>query len=480
MEIPVAIIGNGSLGCSIAIQLIKKSDENFTIFGRKERVGSASKAAGMMLNLFAELHEDELSSPFSRTKFEMGLLAKSMWSDWVNYLNSVSQVPDININYGTYVISNSAGIPEIEDKTFSYIIKVMDEYDCPYELVDTSEENIRGYQPRHYARALKSFLIKDEGFIEPNSVFLAFDDILQNSAQATVVDNNVVHISVLEDGTFRLVTDEGNTYLAKKVVIAAGSFSQHLIDQLDISNNIPKLFYGTGVGLHVRLSRENHKKFILPDKVIRTTARGFACGINLVPWDKERCYIGATSMVLEFGDNEPQIDSVYTLLTSAMEELNQELTGASFKTVLGHRPTTADLFPILGSVSIDGLFIASGTKREGFFLSPLISDSISEEILGRPALTPPEFKPERELIFDLKREEAIHKIALNYVSYYVQHGLKSPFISGNFLKEQYESFKEKTKTEFDKLGVEEARGIPPELYLLYKKGALIYKRTPKL
>lgn len=61
----VIIIGNGAIGCSIAIELASQHpDISIALVGNKARSGSASTAAGMMLNLFAELEPGCLSSPY--------------------------------------------------------------------------------------------------------------------------------------------------------------------------------------------------------------------------------------------------------------------------------------------------------------------------------------------------------------------------------------------------------------------------------
>ena len=47
----IGILGNGSIGCATAIYLAE-AGHNVTLFGNKLREGSASKAAGAMLNVF--------------------------------------------------------------------------------------------------------------------------------------------------------------------------------------------------------------------------------------------------------------------------------------------------------------------------------------------------------------------------------------------------------------------------------------------
>ena len=57
------IIGNGSIGMAIASDLSRESSSSFriSIFGKKNREGSASLAAGAMINVFGEIEYDTLT-----------------------------------------------------------------------------------------------------------------------------------------------------------------------------------------------------------------------------------------------------------------------------------------------------------------------------------------------------------------------------------------------------------------------------------
>ena len=47
---------------------------------------------------------------------------------------------------------------------------------------------------------------------------------------------------------------------------------------------------------------------------------------------------------------------------------------------IGWRPTSADTYPLIGPTSVEGLYIASGTKRDGFHQAPLLSKILSNVI----------------------------------------------------------------------------------------------------
>jgi glycine/D-amino acid oxidase-like deaminating enzyme len=64
----------------------------------------------------------------------------------------------------------------------------------------------------------------------------------------------------------------------------------------------------------------------------------------------------------------------------------------------GWRPTTADGYPLIGATSVPGLAIASGTRRDGFHLAPVIADHLVQILRGErgdPRFRP--FSPERDV-----------------------------------------------------------------------------------
>lgn len=474
-EFDVIIIGNGAIGCSIAISLIKENPSiSVALVGKNTRQGSASIAAGMMLNLFAELDDKSLDSPYYRQKFEMGLEAKALWEDWISTINKLANT-NLRIREGTYVINNTANTAAREDKSFNYIIQVLNEYQTYYEL--GAQKYIKGYYPEERYRAKNALYIPSEGSIETAHLFRAYDTILENHPNITLVNANAKEITVKDNG-MKVVKTPLSVVCAKKIVIAAGAFSQPLIEQLPIpKGNIPALFYGHGTGLHVKVHKElPERTFELPDKVVRTTSRGITCGLNIVPYDKFRCYVGASNFPLEYEEQYAQVNSVYEILDVLMKEFNKRFATAFFKPIIGNRPLSADTYPLIGSTSIDGVWIVSGTKREGFFLSPIIATSITREIMGGTSLTPACFRPERPLIYDLTREQGIEKAVIQELSSLYSYGFVAPKTSGDFVAQIKENYRREMEALYDELGLQD-HGISSELIRLYKKG---YIETPVL
>ena len=57
----IGILGNGSIGSATALYLAD-AGHKVLLFGNKKRQGSASKAAGAMLNVFGELENNHFEN----------------------------------------------------------------------------------------------------------------------------------------------------------------------------------------------------------------------------------------------------------------------------------------------------------------------------------------------------------------------------------------------------------------------------------
>jgi len=463
----VLIIGNGAIGCALALSLTYKNpDASIAILGKDNRSGSASLAAGMMLNLFAELEDNSLSSPFYRKKFEMGLKAKSAWNSWIEQINEQAGM-ELVIKEGTYVLSNTANTYASDDKNFKYIQQILTEYQTDYEVGEP--DGLKGYYPEERYRSKQVLYIPSEGFIETAKLFQAYDQILQTSPNITVVNELAEHIFVDDNGLKKIRTDS-RELLAEKVVICAGAFSQSLIQQLPIpEKQIPHIFYGCGTGLHVKVHKERQERiFDLPDKVIRTLTRGQSCGVNIVPYDDFRCYVGASNFNLVYEERSSQLHSIYAILRDLMNEFNRKFAGAFFDTIVGQRPLSMDGYPLIGKTSVQDVWIVTGTKREGFFLSPFIAESITNELLGKSSLTPDCFLPERSLIYDLTREEGIQKAVTQHLSFLFYFDLNLPKLGDDYLLAMAAHYRAKIEKIYDELGFIE-HGVTPGLIDIHQK-----------
>ena len=83
------IIGNGIIALSVAFKLTQqiKTKDTITIVGPTNRVGSATLAAGAMLNSFGEINSHSLKTKTGRYHFELSRLATKKWPEFVKLLD---------------------------------------------------------------------------------------------------------------------------------------------------------------------------------------------------------------------------------------------------------------------------------------------------------------------------------------------------------------------------------------------------------
>jgi hypothetical protein len=179
-------------------------------------------------------------------------------------------------------------------------------------------------------------------------------------------------------------------------------------------------------------------------------------------------FVGATNFISPVPEYYPRMTSLHGLLRAAMEQINRKFYKAQvLKYVVGHRPTSADVFPLMGETSIKGLWVLTGTKREGIHMSPLLGQWIAREILGRPSLFANRFAPERNLLHTMTKEEGIRLAVKHLKSAALQHELRLPKANWDDMID--DTLRRKVEAVYDKRGIKEF-GIPPELLDMYEYG----------
>ena len=200
-------------------------------------------------------------------------------------------------------------------------------------------------------------------------------------------------------------------------MLAAGARSQDLLDTVpDVAPSVPPLISGYGVSLLVRT-----KDGTTPSSVIRTPNRSFACGLHVLPRKSGEVYVGATNTVTLKPVEMPKITDIHFLFECSIRQVRRNLNGSALTRVqVGNRPLALDGYPLLGEAGIAGLWMMTGTYRDGLHLSPLLAREMSSRILGEePAVDLEVFRPVREPIQVATREEIVaaavtHMLATGY------------------------------------------------------------------
>ncbi|MBX9697245.1 MAG: FAD-dependent oxidoreductase, partial [Alphaproteobacteria bacterium] len=288
MNYDVIIIGNGILGLSTALSLsLLDSTLKITVVAPECREGGASVAAGAMLNAFAELTSTSLKSKAGQEKFEYALKASKKWDAWLQRINdSLPASEKVVIQDGTFVILNAkSGV--LDSENFNAILATLKQRQEIYEEVDP--QSIPGLNPVEDCRPLRALYLPKEGSINSGRFLNALKEVLQKQKNVTFINQKVTSFNVQGHAVSSLNTEQGDVLSARNFVIAAGSYSQQLLDTLpQISRYIPRLLSGVGCSLVVSQDPKN-----TVHHVIRTPNRSGACGLHVTPQGHD-LYIGAT------------------------------------------------------------------------------------------------------------------------------------------------------------------------------------------
>ena len=475
------ILGNGIIALTIAFRLAKRSSEHdqITVIGKRERTGSATLAAGAMLNSFAEIEKDSLDSKLDLYRFELSHLATRMWPKFEKELieaagaclpSGCSKCEGFSgggcVENGTYVVNNAAA-DDLDDENFDAILKALEDFDEPFQHI--SPRDIPNYMPEQRHRAMRALYIPNEGWFNPRLIIEKLDAILDQYQQVQFFDSHADKLLKNASEIDGVVLDNGQVITGDKFVLATGATVSDILSKSDLGIEIQRVFYGVGVSVEIKSPDYLHKK------CIRTPNRGLACGIYSVPYftapdvPNDHILLGATSLISPTPMYHGRISSVESIMRAAIEQINFNFYRAELIRVnVGWRPTSQDTYPLLGKTSINNLIVASGTKRDGFHMAPLISDKIVAMLYDEPVDEQFVcFAPERAPIHSLTREQAISKAVRHQMSAAYQHGF-TPSTSrmSDQIKQMYRDNLERLH---DQIGAQDW-GIPPEMLDMYRYG----------
>lgn len=467
------ILGNGIIALTIAFRLAKRAafGDRIVIVGPAERQGSATIAAAAMLNSFAEIEVGSLDTELDLYRFELSNLATRMWPRFEKEIMEACKKcegfpGDGCVETGTYVVNNAAA-DDLDDENFDAIVTALEEFSEPFEFV--APRDIPNYMPQQRYRATRALYIRDEGWLNPRIFIEKLDAVLRCYTQVEFADVNVERLVRAGDRVGQAVLEDGRVLEADHFVLATGATASDVLARSDLGVNMQRVFYGVGVSVEIRSPDYPHTK------CIRTPNRGLACGIYSVPFFKQsdvpndHILIGASNFISPTPYYYGRLASVESLMKAAMEQINVHFYRADLVRVnVGWRPTSQDTYPLIGRTSLANFIIATGTKRDGFHLSPVISERISALIHGEPVEERfVVFAPEREPIRSLTREQAIDRAVRHQISAAYQHGF-SP--STSRMPEQIKKmYRDDLERLHDQVGAKDW-GIPPEMLDMYRYG----------
>src|SRR5207245_2954638 len=90
-----------------------------------------------------------------------------------------------------------------------------------------------------------------EGAIDPDILLSSLKKITVSKKNCIIFDEDVVNINRSSSSITHVKTNKGTEIKGKQYLIAAGAYSQNLINQVSLGYLIPPIFAGLGVSLIV-------------------------------------------------------------------------------------------------------------------------------------------------------------------------------------------------------------------------------------
>lgn len=461
--VDVIILGNGILGLSLARALsLEDPALRLAVVGPSDRAGSASLAAGAMINVWAELEADALEDPALAAKWSIAKSALALWDGHVQSLAAEADVP-LAVTWGTWVLDNGRG-GDVEQRAFDYLLKTLAAQGEAAAVTAPSDLPFLAPDPR--LRPLRAVRVPD-GHVDSRAVLDALTVSLGRRRNVTLLPGRAAELNV-DAGRDKIVRlEDGRALCAATAVLANGAFAQRLIDGIPaLRQSVPRLMFGGGFALDVDVPDGVRMSPALAElsQVVRTLDRGAGCGIHLIPRGGRSFYCGASSHVWLAPEPRPRLHVIHSLGEALHREVNHTFFHATVAVRgPGYRPVTADAYPLLGESAVAGVWFCNGTKRDGFTGSPFIAKALARAIAGRPAELPQIFRPSRPLISYRSRSRAMDAAAQARVTSELLNGVSLPgYRWEDWLGQVYAE----VRAIYDRRGVGEF-GIHPELLHLY-------------
>ena len=389
LEFDLAVLGDGAIGMATAIEYTRRNpDARVAVVAPAGRRDGASTAAGLMLNAFGELEPGQLEHPGGQARFALARRALRTWPTWLEELGELAGTTPPSIRQGTVILAPTG------DVTIDVIAQALAQEHEPH--IRISPADIPGYSPTPEHAAEMAIFLPREGAIPAAQVMALMDRAAANSSIARIEGRAQAIAHAPGRSTVEL--EDSRTLSARSILVAAGAWSSAIIDSIpELSARCPRVHFGTGRAYHVTHAADDPSP--RPRTVLRLPNHPSGGSYHLVPFDDNSAYVGASNHVSATPEPDP-LHAAFALEDVA-DHLRIELKNAQVRPVHGHRPISSDGMPLIGRTDLEGIFLATGTRRDGFTSAPVIArDLVCEMLLGKPMLDPV-FKPDRSHTPDL-------------------------------------------------------------------------------
>jgi len=335
----VVVVGGGVIGCAIAERL-SRDGHQVTLLERDQLASHASGAAA-----------GELSpqSTTSRAQ-DSSLKSLAMFPELVARIQKDSQ---IDVEYRTQQGLQPAFTEEEASMLRANSDRWLDADEC------------RRLEPALSSEALGANLV-EHAHLTPHR----FVHALARAAAAHRADiregTPAIGFDISDGAIARVITPAG-ALEADWVVVAAGPWTREVASR---------------AGLQVDVRPQRGQLAALESRDVILPRSLFWSGGYLVPKADGTIIVGGTEEDSGF-DDRPTVAGIASLLALATRLVPVLVTATLLRTWAGLRPLTPGGEPVVGTLGIANLVIATGHHRKGILLAPLAATQVAE-IVGTP------------------------------------------------------------------------------------------------
>jgi glycine oxidase len=352
----VVIVGAGVVGASIAFELASRGAD-VTVLDMRSAGRGASQASAGILAPFSEADRDS-------ALLDLGRRSLDLWDDFIARVRDASGRAVEYARTGTLHVA-------LDDAERVHLLKTKTWLDAEQRPATWLEaEELRTFEPSVTHKAAGALHIHRHGFVNARALVIA---LVQAARFAGAVFEDGVEVVAVDPApdTVSVRTQDGRTYGADHVVVAAGSWSREL--RIRGAAPVPvRPVRGQLLQLRMPLQAGS-----LPGRIVWGT------GCYAVPWSDGTLLAGGT--VEDVGFDESSTVAGVAGLTQAISELLPASAGASIEAVrVGLRPASDTGLPMIGPMSgVPRVSLATGHYRNGILLAPLTAAIVTEQVFGR-------------------------------------------------------------------------------------------------
>ena len=360
----VIILGGGIIGCALAEELARHG-QRVIVIERKAIGAEASSAAAGILSAQMDLAEP---GPL----FELCQATRRMYPRWVEHLERRSGV---SVGYAVDGILYLA-MTGREEKVMECRVRWQRKLGLRVDRWSPTE--VRRHEPSVDGRIKRGFHFPTEAQVDNVRLMQALAAACRKGDVELQERTTVKRLLVRGRLVHGVETDQGER-LAPVVVNCLGSWAS-------MGGKFP-------IPLPVEPARGQMLAFRGPQRLFRHAVMSERAYV--VQRRDGRLLVGSTVERVGF-DKSLTLDGIHGILCG-LRHMSSALNRCTFREAWsGLRPYTQDCLPIIGSTSIEGLYVATGHFRHGILLAPITAKVTAELILrGRASIDLASFSPAR-------------------------------------------------------------------------------------